>query len=87
MEDTADMKRVAHMEARIARIEAALQTLIMRLGLNPAEIIPQESPEAGAVRAAVRAALMAGDKVKAIRLYRDYYGVGLKEAQDALAAM
>jgi ribosomal protein L7/L12 len=87
MEDAADLKRIAHIEARIARIETALQTLILRLGINPAEIIPQESPEVRAIRDAVRAALMAGDKVKAIRLYRDYYGVGLKEAQDALATM
>jgi ribosomal protein L7/L12 len=37
--------------------------------------------------AAIRQALLAGDKVKAIQLYRNLYGVGLKEAQTALEAL
>ncbi len=36
---------------------------------------------------AIREALLSGDKMKAIKLYRNVYGVGLKEAQDALDAM
>ena len=36
---------------------------------------------------AIREALLSGDKLKAIKLYRSVYGVGLKEAQDALNAM
>ena len=32
-------------------------------------------------------ALLSGDKIKAIKLYRSIYGVGLKEAKDALDAM
>jgi len=31
--------------------------------------------------------LLSGNKLKAIQLYRSLYGVGLKEAQDALDAM
>jgi ribosomal protein L7/L12 len=27
---------------------------------------------------------MAGDKIKAIKIYREFYGVGMKEAQDAI---
>ena len=42
-----------------------------------------ERPEIGAIREA----LLSGDKLKAIKLYRSVYGVGLKEAQDALNAM
>ena len=44
---------------------------------------PQERPELRAIREALRA----GNKMKAIQLYRSVYGVGLKEAQDALDAM
>ncbi len=44
---------------------------------------PQERPE----MQAIRAAWLAGDKLKAIQLYRSVYGVGLKEAQDALEAL
>jgi ribosomal protein L7/L12 len=36
---------------------------------------------------AIREALLSGDKMKAIKLYRSVYGVGLKEAQDALDAL
>jgi ribosomal protein L7/L12 len=43
----------------------------------------QERPEMGAIREA----LLSGDKMKAIKLYRSVYGVGLKEAQDALDAL
>ena len=52
-------------------------------GINPAAVTPQERPEIGGIRQA----LLSGDKLKAIKLYRSVYGVGLREAQDALDAM
>jgi ribosomal protein L7/L12 len=52
-------------------------------GINPGAVTPQERPE---IRA-IRQELLAGNKMKAIQLYRSLYGVGLKEAQDALDAI
>ena len=59
-----------------------IQNMLQELRGNP-EISPQERPEMGAIREA----LLSGDRMKAIKLYRSVYGVGLKEAQDALDAM
>ena len=56
-----------------------IQNMLQELHRN-AETPPQERPEMGAIREA----LLSGDKMKAIKLYRSVYGVGLKEAQDAL---
>lgn len=64
-------------------MEGMMQALLIRLGINPAEVTPQEPPENRAIREAV----LSGDKIKAITLYRALYGVGLKEAKDAIDAM
>ena len=64
-------------------MEAMVQALLIHLGINPAELTPQEPPE---IRA-IREALLLGDRMKAIKLYRSFYGVGLQEAQDAINAM
>jgi len=85
--DQAYIKRLVQLEARMSRMEAMMQALLIRLDINPAEVTPQEPPEIRAIQDAIRAALMMGDKIKAIKLYREYYGVGLKEAQDAINAM
>ena len=62
--------------------QTQIQNMLQQLHGNP-EISPQERPELGAIREA----LLSGDKMKAIKLYRSVYGVGLKEAQDALDAL
>lgn len=49
-------------------------------GANPQQ---QERPEIAAIRAAVRA----GNKIEAIKLYRSLYGAGLQEAKAAVDAM
>jgi ribosomal protein L7/L12 len=49
-------------------------------GIRLGPVQQQERPEL----AAVRQALLAGNKFKAIQLYRSLYGCGLKEAQDAI---
>ena len=59
-----------------------IQHMLQQLRGNPA-VSPQERPEMGAIRAA----LLAGDRMKALKFYRSAYGVGLKEAQDALDAL
>jgi ribosomal protein L7/L12 len=62
--------------------QTQIQNILQQLHDNP-EISLQERPELGAIREA----LLSGDKLKAIKLYRSVYGVGLKEAQDALDAL
>ena len=73
---------------RTMQMQTILQDLRFSPGINPADsnpvaVTPQERPEVGAIREA----LLSGDKIKAIKLYRSIYGVGLKEAKDALDAM
>jgi ribosomal protein L7/L12 len=60
-----------------------MQMLLQELHIDPAKMTPQGPPELGAIREA----LLSGDKIKAIKLYRGLYGVGLQEAQDAINAM
>ncbi len=76
-------KRVVQLEARMHRMEVMMQALLMRLGVDLAEFIPQEPSEI----IAIREALLLGDKITAIKLYRSFYGVGLKEGKDAIDAM
>lgn len=73
-------RRVDQLVTRMNRMEAMMQALLLHLGINPAELTPPEPPEIGAIRQA----LLSGNKMKAIQLYRSLYGVGLQEAQDAL---
>jgi ribosomal protein L7/L12 len=73
---------------RTMQMQTMLQELRLSPGIhtadsNPASVKPQERPEIGAIREA----LLSGDKLKAIKLYRSVYGVGLREAQEALDAM
>lgn len=76
-------RRLLPLEARVHRLETMMEALLMRLGIDPAEVMPEEpsQPEV------VREALLAGNKILAIKLYRELYGVGLKEAKDAVDAM
>jgi ribosomal protein L7/L12 len=69
------------------RMEAMMQAVLMRLDINPADFIPPEPPEVRAIREAIRAALLSGNKIQAIKLYRECYGASLQEAKDAIDAM
>jgi len=53
------------------------------VGINPVAVRREERPE----MEAIRKALLSGNRIKAIQLYRSVYGVSVKEAQDALDAM
>jgi ribosomal protein L7/L12 len=91
MDDKEFAKHITSLQARMNRMEALMQEVLIRLGIhtegtagiNPVAVPPQERPEIGAIRQA----LLSGNKLKAIQLYRSLYGVSLKEAQDALDAM
>lgn len=75
--------RISRLEARMHQMEVMMQGLCMRLGIDPAEFTPPEPPE----NRAIQAALLSGNKIEAIKLYRQFYGVGLREAKDAIDAM
>jgi ribosomal protein L7/L12 len=77
----AEVERTEHMQTM-------LQELLIREGIhtrgtsgvNPVAVPPQERPE----NRAIQEALLAGDNMKAIKLYREIYGVSLQEAAGAL---
>ncbi len=46
-----------------------------------------DAPQSQAMLLAVKALLQAGNKIEAIKVYRQFMGVGLKEARDAVEAM
>lgn len=75
--------RLVRLEARMNQMETIMQALLIRLGISPAEFTPQEPSELGDIRNA----LLSGNKIEAIKLYRYLYGVGLKEAKEAIDAM
>ena len=81
--EQSEYARLVRLEARVARMESAMQALLARLDIDPAEFIPQQSQD----NQAIWNALMAGNKILAIKIYREQYGVGLKEAKDAIDAM
>lgn len=75
--------RIVQLESRMQQMEVVMELLLLRLGINPLEFKQQEPREI----IAIREALLSGDKIRAIKLYRDLYGVGLKEGKDAIDAM
>lgn len=60
--------------ARLQRTERKLDRISAHLGIPEDTTIPD----------AIRAELLAGNKINAIKLYREQHGVGLKEAKDAV---
>jgi ribosomal protein L7/L12 len=79
-------RRLIQLEARVQRMEAMMQALLVRLGVDVEEVTPQEPQRAQELRA-VREALLAGQKILAIKLYRELYGVSLREGKEAVEAM
>lgn len=83
MNELENQRRVDQLITKVNHLESLVQQLLIRLNINPEELTPPEPPE---VRA-IREALLAGNKMKAIQLYRGLYNVGAQEAQAALDAM
>ncbi len=65
------------------RLEAMMKVVLNQLGIDPAQFEPPMAPE----ERAIRQALMEGDKLKAIKIYREHYGVDAKTAMDAIEGM
>ena len=66
--------------ARLRRVEAKLDLILAHLGIAPAD------PVADGLSAEARALADRGEKIMAIKAYRDQTGVGLKDAKDAVEA-
>jgi large subunit ribosomal protein L7/L12 len=81
--------RLAPIEQRLARLEAQVNYPLTRLNIDPAEFDAQFQPEALAPGQMdeLKSLLRRGQKINAIKHYRLYTGVGLKEAKDAMDAL
>lgn len=69
--------RLGRTDRRIARVERKLDLILGHLGVQ------QDDPELERVVALVRD----GQKIQAIKAYREVTGAGLKEAKDAVERM
>jgi len=70
------------LKARVAELEDKMKFLIRRLNI---EYI--EGDVAQAVDSKVREHLLKGNKIEAIKVYREIYNVGLAEAKQVIDAM
>ena len=61
--------------ARIARLEALMNLVLQRLGIDPNDAAAGPSEQ-------IKMLVMQGKKIEAIKVYRDQTHVGLKEAKD-----
>ena len=76
-------RRISQLEAKVRQLEAIVHGLCGHLDIDPAAFIPPEPP----MHQAIREALFQGDKIKAIKLYRELYRVDLRTAKEAIDAM
>ena len=67
------------LESRVGELEEKLEFLYRRLNLDYAD--PNADP---ALAPEIQAALRRGNKIEAIKIYRDLTGVGLAEAKQAI---
>lgn len=70
----------ADLSGRVAELERKLAYLYQQFELQGADI-PSETP------AEIRELLTKRRKIEAIKVYRSYYNVGLKEAKEAVETM
>ena len=91
MDEQEYARRITSLGARMNRMETMMQEVLIHLGIhtrgtagiNPVAVSPEERPEIPGIREA----LLSGDRMTAIKLYRSAYGVSMKEAIEALNAM
>ena len=77
-----DAEEIANLKVEVARLTTLVDTLYRHLGIGQlgAMSLDQPSPE-------ITDAIRAGQKITAIKLWRERMGVGLKEAKDAVDAL
>jgi len=71
---------IQQLRSRVNELEDRLKFIYQRLGIDYAtdpSANPISSPE-------IQAALRSGNKIEAIKIYRELTGVGLAEAKDAI---
>ena len=81
MSSNSPMDQSRRMETMVQELRGSSDT--HTAATNPVTVAQQERPE----MAAIRQALLSGNRLKAIQLYRSAFNAGMKEAQDALDAM
>jgi len=69
--------RLAELERRVLRLEQQLELLNGRLGFENPRYRTSSDPE-------IEQLLRQGNKIEAIKVYRQKTGVGLKEAKDVI---
>lgn len=103
MNEEALARQITALRTRVNQLESMMQQLLTILTTSGATSTGEQIQMQNMLRelqdatgfssqdrpemAAIREALLAGDKIKAIKLYRGVYGVGLKEAKDAIDVM
>jgi ribosomal protein L7/L12 len=70
---------LAELKSRVTQLEQKLEFLLQALGLESKGSIIQNS--------ALIEEIKKGNKINAVKLYREQTGVGLKEAKDAVDAL
>jgi ribosomal protein L7/L12 len=81
--DSANERRIAELESRLARLEQRVDMIAGRLGFgDPGAMQPGMTD-----MTEIEQMLRKGQKIEAIKIYRQKTGVGLKEAKDAVEAM
>lgn len=79
-----ELRHFYALQAKVQRLEAMMQLLLTRLDIDPAEVEPQGGPLEDQN---IHEALLRGNKIEAIKIYREQTGIGLKEAKDYIDAL
>ena len=66
--------------ARLARLEALMNLVLQRLGIDPNDAVAGPSEQ-------IKMLVMQGKKIEAIKIYREQNGVDLKTAKDYIDAL
>ena len=77
----AAVERTMHVQSMLQQMHPGPNTSMA--GINPGAVTPKARPE----MEAIRQALLSGDRIQAITLYRSVYGGSLREAEAALGLL
>lgn len=83
MSDAAEYSQLYQLTQKVARLERKIDFILQHLGLEYRE---QDEP-APAYIGQIRSLLQRGNKIEAIKIYREATGVGLAEAKAAVEAI
>ena len=66
--------------ARLTRLETLMNLVLQHLGIDPNTALSGPSEQ-------IKALIMRGKKIEAIKIYREQTGLGLKQAKDYIDAL